>query len=243
MIDIHCHILPGFDDGARDMAESLAMAQGAVHSGVTGIVVTPHFRGEQRSLNYIGGMFDRFQRLSQAIENNGIPLQLYPGAEILCLPQTVEMARRQELPTLGDSNCLLCEFFFNKSIGYMDDILDGIAGCGYTPVVAHPERYQTIQHDPRGLERWFRRGYLIQLNKGSILGAFGYEEQMTADWIIKGGLAHMVASDAHGIHRRTTDMSQLRARMLEKYPPAYVKVMMDINPQRLIRGEGMYPAG
>lgn len=240
MIDIHCHILPGFDDGSRDIPESLAMVRLAVDSGVTGIVATPHFRGEQRSLNYVGALMDRFRRLEQAVKDSGLPLTLYPGAEILCLPQTLELARRQELPTLGDTNYLLCEFYFDEHISYMDDMLSGIAGCGYIPVVAHPERYHTIQHDPRALERWFGKGYLIQLNKGSILGAFGYEEQRTADWIIANGLAHLVASDAHGANRRTTDMGVLRQRLLERFPAAYVKVLMDVNPTRLIRGQEMY---
>lgn len=240
MIDIHCHILPGFDDGSHDIPESLAMIHMALNSGVTGIVATPHFRGEQRSLNYVGALVDRFRRLEQAVRENGMPITLYPGAEILCLPQTVEMARCQQLPTLGDTRYLLCEFFFNEHITYMDDILRGIADCGYIPVIAHPERYETVKHDPRSVERWFGNGYLIQLNKGSILGAFGYDEQTTADWIIGNGLAHMVASDAHGSNRRTTDMAPLRQALLEKHPPAYVKVMTDINPARLIRGEEMY---
>lgn len=240
MIDIHCHILPGFDDGSRDIPESLAMARAAVESGVTGIVATPHFPGEQRSLNDVGALMERFRRLEQAVRESGLPLTLYPGAEILCLPQTLELARRQELPTLGDTRYLLCEFYFDEHVTYMDDMLSGIAAGGYIPVIAHPERYRAVQHDPRAVEMWFSRGYLIQLNKGSILGAFGYGEQRTADWIMAKGLAHMVASDAHGALRRTTDMGLLRQRLLEKYPPAYVKVLMDINPARLIRGGEMY---
>jgi len=169
-----------------------------------------------------------------------MPLTLYPGAEILCMPQTLEMAQRRDLPPLGNTDKLLCEFFFNESPEFMEDILNGIMASGYVPVIAHPERYDAVRHDPRILERWFTRGCLIQLNKGSILGAFGYEAQLAADWIIDNGLAHMVASDAHRADRRTTDMGQLRTVMLEKYPAAYVKVLLDINPQRLIRGEEMY---
>ena len=240
MIDIHCHILPGFDDGSRDIRESLAMIRAAAESGVTGIVATPHFRGEQRSLNYVPMLLERFQRLEYAVRETGLPVTLYPGAEILCMPQTVEMARRRELPTLGDTNYLLCEFYFDEHISYMDEMLEEIQNAGYTPVVAHPERYHTIQHDPRGLERWFSKGYLIQLNKGSLLGAFGYEEQRTGEWILGNGLAHMIASDAHGANRRTTDMGALRKWLMEKYPPAYGKVLLEINPARLIRGEEMY---
>ena len=240
MTDIHCHILPGFDDGARDIPEALAMVRLALESGTTGIVATPHFRGEQRSLNYVDALLDRFRRLQQAASAAGLPIALYPGAEILCLPQTPEMARRRELPTLGNTDYVLCEFFFDEHISYMDDMLSAIAAGGYIPVVAHPERYHTVRHDPRTLERWFQKGYLIQLNKGSLLGAFGYEEQRTGNWILANGLAHLVASDAHGADRRTTDMRQLRSKLLERLPAAYVKVLLDINPARLIRGQEMY---
>lgn len=240
MLDIHCHILPGYDDGARDIPESLAMIRTAADSGVAGIVATPHFRGEQRSLHDLGVLLDRFQRLEKAVGDAGLPVKLYPGAEILCMPQTFELARRRELPTLGDTNYLLCEFFFDEHPSFMDEMLACIAECGYIPVVAHPERYLTIQDDPRTVARWFRQGYLIQLNKGSILGAFGYETRNTAEWILSRGLAHLVASDAHGERRRTTDMGPLRQRLLERFPEAYVNVLMDINPARLIRGEQMY---
>lgn len=240
MIDIHCHILPGYDDGSAGLAESLDMARMALESGVTGIVATPHFRGEPRSLNDVTRLISRLRWLDEAIRDAGLPLGLYPGAEVLCLPQTVDMARRRELPTLGDTDYVLTEFFFNENFEYMDDILSDIAGTGYRPVIAHPERYEEIQRDPRIVEAWFRKGYRIQLNKGSILGSFGYQEQLTADWILSNGLAHMVASDAHGANRRTTDMRELRQRLQEKLPAAYVKVLMEVNPSRLLRGEDMY---
>lgn len=242
LIDIHCHILPGFDDGAADMAEALAMARLAVRSGTSGIVVTPHFRGEPQSLSRVNTLYDRYQRLAQAVRQAGLPLQLYPGAEILCMPQTVEMARQHSLPTIGDTDYLLTEFFFDEPFDHMDEMLTGIAQAGYIPIIAHPERYDAIARDPRGLARWFEKGYIIQINKGSPLGAFGYRAQNTADWILASGLAHVVASDAHSSTRRTTDMSLLQQRLLEKLPEAYVQVLLEHNPARLVRGLAMVPA-
>lgn len=242
MIDIHCHILPGIDDGAADMAEAVAMARLAQRSGVTGIVATPHFRGERQSLALVDRIIDRYQRFGQALQREGIRMELYPGAEVLCLPQTVELARKEELPTLSNSNCVLTEFFFDMPFEMMDEILSEIAQCGYRPVVAHPERYGAIIEDPRGLDYWFRRGYILQLNKGSVLGAFGYRVRNTAQWILETGLAHIVSSDAHSASHRTTDMSILRQFLLDEYPEPYVRVLMEENPQRLIRGLPMVDA-
>lgn len=242
MIDIHCHILPDFDDGASTLEESMTMIRMAVSSGVSGIVATPHFRGDPQSLALVPELKQRRKLLEEAIRQTGLPIELYSGAEVLCMPQTVEMAQRNQLPTLGATRYVLTEFFFNETFSYMDEILTGIAQAGYIPVVAHPERYETIQRDPRRLARWFGKGFIIQLNKGSILGALGHRAGMAADWILSAGLAHLVASDAHSSDRRTTDMTALRARLLDEYESDYVSILMDQNPARLIRGEDMVPA-
>lgn len=243
MIDIHCHILPDFDDGASSLEESMTMVRMAVSSGVSGIIATPHFRGDPQSLELVSLLEQRFRLLEESIRQAGLPLQLYSGAEILCMPQSVDMAQSRRLPTLGNTPYVLTEFFFNESFGYMDEILSGIAQAGYIPVVAHPERYEAIQRDPRRLIRWFRNGYIIQLNKGSILGALGHRAEIAADWILSAGLAHLVASDAHSSDHRTTDMTVLRSYLLEEYESDYVQILMEQNPARLIRGEGMVPIG
>lgn len=241
MIDIHCHILPAFDDGAADLAESVAMARLAVNSGVTALVATPHFRGEEQSLELIPKLLNRYERLSRVLRQQQIPLRLYPGAEILCLPETVSMARRRQLPTIGDTRYLLTEFFFNESAEYMTDSLTALAACGYRPVVAHPERYEAVQQFPELLERWFAAGFVLQQNKGSTLGAFGPQVQKTALWMLDSGLAHIIASDAHSIRRRTTDMIPLRQYLLERCPSRYVDVLLEDNPARLVRDQDMVP--
>lgn len=243
MIDIHCHILPDFDDGAADINESVGMARAAAASGVTGIVATPHFRGEPGSLNQISKLLSRYRALRSALTAAGLTLKLYLGAEILCLPETVQMAQAQQLPTLGDTNYVLCEFYFDTPPAQMNSLLSAIAACGYRIVVAHPERYHAIQRNPRTAERWFRQGYVLQLNKGSILGAFGPQVQRTAEILLENGFAHLIASDAHSTLFRTGDMSQIRAWVNTHCPPAYARVLLDENPQRLIRGENMVPPG
>lgn len=242
MIDIHCHILPDFDDGAADLTESLSMARTAAASGVTGIVATPHFRGEEASLSQLPKLMSRFEQLSGAIRQADIPLTLYPGSEILCLPPTPRMGRQGQLPTLGDTNYLLCEFYFNESALYMDEMLRTLRSYGYRIVVAHPERYEAVQREPRLAEKWFSEGYVLQMNKGSILGAFGPKVLQTASLMLDSGLIHLMASDAHGTTRRTTDMRPLRQRLQERCHDQYVRVLLDENPHRLIEGADMVPA-
>lgn len=241
MVDIHCHILPGFDDGSPDIDESLAMARMAASSGVTAIVATPHFPGEAASLQRLDALVGKYGQLVRAVEQAGLPLKLYPGAEILCLPETPRLAARQALPTIGNTSYLLAEFYFNESAGYMSQMLDALAEAGYHPVVAHPERYRAVQLDPGLAEQWFLQGYILQLNKGSVLGAFGTRVQQTANRILDGGYAHLIASDAHGSVRRTPHIGALRQWMEGRVEPAYAQVLLERNPARLVEGRPMVP--
>lgn len=242
MIDIHCHILPDFDDGAADLRESIAMARAAWLSGTTDIIATPHFAGEEATLEQIPRLLARYEKLAKAIAMENLPLTLHPGAEILCLPQTPRLAKQEKLPTLGKTNYLLCEFYFNEAPVYMDEMLRYLAGCGYRIVVAHPERYEAVQNDPSLAEEWFRRGYALQLNKGSVSGAFGLTVQKAALQLLNQGLYHLIASDAHGADTRTTDMRLARQQLEARCPGSYVRILMDENPRRLLRGEDMAPA-
>ena len=239
MIDIHCHILPNFDDGASSLEEALDMARMASYSGVTGIVATPHFRGEEDFLDQKEIIDLHFRELDAAIQKWSIPIQLYPGAEILCLPETPELAAQRQLPTIGNTNYVLTEFYFDESFAYMDGILSDIADYGYRPVVAHPERYDAIQRDPMLLERWARMGFVLQLNKGSILGSFGEWVEEAAHEILELGLVHLFASDAHSCYERTPHMGELQQWVEEFCDPDCARILLEENPRRLLLGQSM----
>lgn len=236
MIDIHCHILPDYDDGAADLEEALEMVRMAVLSGVTDIIATPHFTGEPAELEHLSAMQRQFRVLRAAIEQERYPLELHLGAEVLCVPETVVLADSHQLPTLADTDYVLTEFYFDESYAYMDEMLSQIAACGYKPVVAHPERYDVIQREPQMLRRWARQGYVIQVNKGSVLGAFGPRPEQAANEILAMGLAHIFASDAHSCHSRTPHMGALQQWVEEFCDEEYAAILLKENPHRLLRG-------
>ena len=239
MIDIHCHILPDIDDGASRMEESLEMARMAAASGVTDIVATPHFRGEADYLEMKPEIARRYQELSDVLQRYAVPVRLHSGAEILCLNQTPELAAMHQLPTIAGTNYVLTEFYFDEDFGYMDRILAGIAAHGYRPVVAHPERYGCIQHDPVLTDRWCHRGYVLQINKGSILGSLGQGAEETAHALLELGNAHLFASDGHSSYARTPHMGEL-VRWMERFcDPESAEVFLRGNPQRVIQGKPM----
>lgn len=241
MIDIHCHILPNIDDGSSSLEESVAMARLAAASGVTEIIATPHFRGEPESLQMVTEIMDRVNRLRRRLEREEIPVKIHPGVEVLCTPRTPEMGANRRLPTLASGGYVLTEFYFDESGAFMSDILSSLKAQGYSPVVAHPERYEAVQRDIRLPREWFDRGYVLQINKGSVLGAFGSRVQQTAEALLRNGLAHVIASDAHGANMRTPHMRELMSWVSANLGPEYGRILLEENPARIVAGQPTVP--
>lgn len=237
MVDIHCHILPGVDDGADSMEEALEMARMAADSGVDTIVATPHCNlpGAARSNFVSDELKKRFIALREAVKVAGIPLAILPGTEVLCTPDVPEKLRQGKLLSLAGSRYLLMEFFFDESLEYMDSMLAAVKREGFTPVIAHPERYEAVQAAPAVIERWFWDGHIIQLNKGSVLGSLGQRARRCAGAILSHGLAHTIASDAHGTEMRTTHMTELQQYILDVCGEEYASILLEENPRRIIK--------
>ena len=155
MIDLHCHILPGVDDGSPDAEISLSMARHAAESGVTAIAVTPHCNLPGFRRNYRGPDYRRqLNDLRELLTQENIPLRLYSGAEVFADPSNIRtLIEQHELITLGGSRYLLVEFDFGLPGSVLLRTLEAIAQRGLVPVVAHPERYDAVQRDP-GLAAW-----------------------------------------------------------------------------------------
>ena len=236
MIDLHCHILPGVDDGSRSSRVSLAMAAMAEESGVTDIAATPHFQYDREDA---AGAKERLAELTEVLQNRmraeGISVRLHTGAEILCTEQTPELLNRGLLPTIGGTRYLLVEFMFDTPAEEIDEMLLRLEAEGVSVLLAHPERYHEVQQRPEFLVRWFRRGVVLQCNKGSILGSLGQRSLRTAYWMLDRGLAHIVASDAHTEQVRTPHMAEVKALLEEQWGEEYAAVLLTRNPSRIIR--------
>lgn len=237
MTDIHCHILPQVDDGAQSLEDALEMARAACECGVTRIAATPHFFGDERSLPLLPRLSRQFRLFARALDEHGIPLTLFDGAEVLCTEATPSLAQHSKLPTLGRGKYVLCEFYFDESARRISGIAERIAGAGYIPVIAHPERYDAFGHDPSIAGYFFNAGFPLQLNRGSILGSFGERAQMSANYLLSHGLCHAVASDAHSPRRRTTYMADARDLVARRYGQALSNALFCENPTRILHGK------
>ena len=241
MIDIHCHIVPWIDDGAENARTACEMAEHAYRSGVRAIVATPHCALNILRPNLRGKLYNTQIAMFRALlKQHDIPLQILPGCELYAsTPNLRYLLENKRIVTLNHSRYLMSEFNFGASAREIDDALGLIARFGYIPVVAHPERYRALQEEPRLAEKWFANGYILQLNKGSLLGRLGAGAERLALHLLHHGLVHVIASDAHDSRYRPTGFQTLLSRLDRYCAPEYIDLMLKINPQRIISDEAI----
>ncbi len=235
MYDLHSHILPGLDDGAQSMQDTLLMADMAARCGTRKIVCTPHCSTDDPNLSYrLEQIINRTQQANAILYQERIPIRLYPGMEFLCAENPSIFLERGDFLTLAGSRYLLIEFSFDIRSSAIQDAASTVARHGLIPIIAHPERYDCVQWTPDMVRGWVSQGWLIQINRGSITGNFGQEAYDTAAWILYRRLAQLVASDAHGIDFRTPDLMQGYHWALHNCGQEYADVLFFDNPRCIL---------
>lgn len=234
MIDIHAHILPGMDDGAEDMQETLEMARLAVSSGVTSIVATPHCNFPGVYDNYYDEYYmETFQRVKTALKDAEIPLQLYAGMEVFVTSDVPKLITDGKLISMNGGRYMLVEFAFDEELDYVNHMLEQIAELHIVPVIAHPERYEFLQDYPHVANKWKQKGYVLQANKGSFTGRFGRRASQLAYELLDNQLLSVIASDCHGPYQRTPFMLDAYEKLLKSYSEKQLKKLFKENPMRI----------
>ncbi len=200
-VDIHCHLLPGIDDGAADWNESLGMAQMAVDDGIGTIIVTPHQLGNF-SRNKGDTIRQRTSELRQALDQHGIALQVLPGADVRIEDGMVERLVSGEVLSLADCRRHVLLELPHELYFPLEHVLSALLRRKLTGILSHPERNQGLLRQPGLLPQLVDQGCLMQVTAGSLMGTFGPDSQRLAEWMIAQGLVHFVATDAHGTHAR-----------------------------------------
>ncbi|MDG0809249.1 tyrosine-protein phosphatase [Cohnella rhizosphaerae] len=203
MIDIHCHILHGVDDGAKDLDESVAMARIAYADGIRDIVVTPHFNGFYLTVSDI--VHRKLEELERELDRQGVDVRLHPGNEVQLVSAAFfdEHTRNRAYSRLGRTGThLLIE---QRWSGYDPDtpeIVQRLLDSGVTPILAHPERHPFFRDDPELLPQLIELGLWTQVSADSLVGNFGPEAQAYGRALIAAGHAHTLATDAHNVNRK-----------------------------------------
>ena len=238
MIDIHTHILPGLDDGAQDLYDTLEMVRVAAKSGITAMTATPHCNIPGGYKNYFGDQYlSAIETVRKAVHKEGLPVKILPGMEAFGTPDLPKLLQEGKIMTLNQSKYLLLEFDFDEDPEFVSSLIEEIRELKVIPVIAHAERYQFVQKNPELVYHWRSKGYPIQVNKGSFQGKFGRRARQTAYLLMNHNLVSVVASDAHSPHVRTPYMKDVYEELMYEYPEVYLDMVFKENPRRICQNE------
>ena len=231
--DIHTHILPGVDDGAQTIGQALRMLNNAVASDVEYLAVTPHCNRPDALGS--ADLQQTFQALCR--ESAHIPVKLALGAEVHVTDDLPMLLGQNLFPTINGSRYLLTEFPFWWKASAFVPMLEQILDLGYVPVVAHPERYESLWEAPDQVYTWLDMGCHIQLTADSIVGKCGTRPQKCAAYLLKNGLACTVASDAHGMDSRNNNLLEVQSYLSLYYSRQCARALLWENPMIIFQNE------
>jgi len=235
-IDIHTHILPGLDDGPRNMDESLLMAKWYSNIGIKTIIATPHYIHGTAWVSTREQIREEVNRLQEQISIKKISLTVLPGMEIALNNQLKITFDDSILTPLGRSGYFLLEPSFYDPPQNLFELIDSMAAHKRNIVLAHPERASFCQKSPQIIPELVKRGVKIQLNLGSLLGRFGNVCKKTALHLIASHCVHYIASDAHSTSDRTPPTEADWKDLIEILNTEVVTKLCIINPGKLIYG-------
>lgn len=238
MIDIHSHILPGIDDGAKTVNDSLEMARAAVDQGIHTILATPHHQNGKYD-NYNQEIITHVEELNQNLRHADIPLTILPGQESRMHGEMVDGLKNGEVATLNDTKYVFVEFPSSQVPRYAKQMLFDIQVAGYKPIIVHPERNATIIQHPSMLHEFVQRGALTQVTAASIAGKFGKNIQKFSHQLVEANLTHFLASDAHNTTTRGFAMNEGYNELREQHGVDAVYMFME-NTQLLIANQNIH---
>lgn len=211
VIDLHCHILPGLDDGAQDWAQSLEMARIAAADGICGIVCTPH-SSTVYPANHRTTILAAVEELRTRLRKAEIRLELYPGCELSPQYNLLERIESGELLTINDNRRIaLIEMPSDLITPNLGKFFGMMRGKGIDTVLAHPERNYHLMKNPSVLLEWIQAGVMVQMTAASLTGYYGHAIRDFSVKLLRHRMAHFVATDSHSPGRMAPMLSKARA--------------------------------
>lgn len=235
-VDVHCHCLPGVDDGPATLADSLALCRALVNDGITTAIATPHQLGRYDGRNSAASVRAACNQLQDELNRQQIPLIVKPGADVRVDERIAGLLKMDEVLTLGDGRVhLLLELPHDT---YIDPqpLIRLLVSRGLQPIVSHPERHQSVRSRLSRVTPWIEQGAVLQVTAGSLLGQFG-EEAQAAGWrLLEAGAVAIIAGDAHDTVRRPPSMTVAAQAIERRLGFAVARLVCLENPLRVLQG-------
>ncbi len=235
LIDIHTHVLPKLDDGAKDDQAALEMLGVAESDGIGTVVATPHAHHANPEQ-----IVDGVARLNALAASAGIDVEILAGSEVRIGADLVERFEAGKLVTINGTRHMLLELSLAHEwrIEVVEKVIDKLQNAGLQPILAHPERYPFIIIEPQIIERFVARGVPMQINALSLSGYHSQASQRTARTLLDNGMVHIVASDAHSARWRPPQIRKALKEIGEKWGEAYVEGLV-ANAEAVITGNSV----
>lgn len=236
MIDIHSHILPGVDDGARDMNSAIEMARIGRALGFKAIIATPHYI---EGAGYKDSRYNEevLERLNTRLEKNKIDIKIYLGNELYVTPNAIELLEQEKFTTLNGSKYILMELPRLDMPIYIESLIYNLRIKGYVPIIAHPERNAKIMEDPNILYSFIEKGALAQLNLPSLLGLYGETVRKCAEILLRHNMIHFVGTDGHLPDKRLSTLDIALKVIHDIVGVEYKDEIISFNPERLLENQ------
>lgn len=238
MIDLHCHYLPGIDDGAQTLEESLDLARAAVAAGITAAVMTPHVH-PGRYENTAPSIIKLCAAFRQVLKHKGIPLEVYPGGEVRISSDILDMIDRGEIPFLGEMDgyrIMLLEFPHSNILFGADKLVSWLLARRVRPLIAHPERNKEVMKNVEKIRPFVEMGAMLQLTGASVAGLFGKPALQCALELIEREWATVVATDAHNLQHRPPNLDIARQALVEIGGEDFARRLTETIPARIVAG-------
>jgi protein-tyrosine phosphatase len=237
MIDIHCHTLPGVDDGARSLEEAAEMCRLAAEDGVTHLVATPH-----SNYSYAFDPDLNRQLLAQLQEKVGERPRLLLGCDFHLSYDNIQICLQNSKDfTINQTSYLLAELPEQFIPDHLSRVYYDIQVAGLKPIITHPERNPILQRKPDLLEHWVSIGCLVQVTAQSYTGGFGSKARKVSERWLDAGAVHFFASDAHDIKRRPPILSHCYQKVAKEKGTEIADLLLQKNPEAVINGRPLPP--
>lgn len=226
MIDLHSHILPGVDDGARTLEDAIEMAKSAAADGIRVIAATPH-HNNGRYTNTAETILNNVIKLNEELSVRGIPIEVIGGQEIRVNDNIWKELEQGNLLPLNGSRYVLIEFPSSTIPSDSLELIHELRVAGYVPIIAHPERNSELASNPDRLEELVNHGALAQLTSHSLFGLFGKKLSQLSLELCRRNLIHIIASDAHDMIHRGFGLSEAYSIVRDKLGVNYERMLRD----------------
>ena len=240
MVDIHCHIIFGIDDGSQSLEESINILKLAYKNGVTDIVFTPHYiEGSSYNANN-SKKNERLEIIKEEIKKQGIDINLYLGNEVMTTPSMLNLIDEEEISVINNTKYILMELPMNNTVNYLDDLIFKLRNAGFIPIIDHPERYMQIKEDYTRALEWVRKGALLQSNLGSLYERYGKESKKAIYKLLDCNAISFLSSDIHHDNQTVYNrIDELKKELIKKYGADYTSKLFRENALKVLNNENI----